>query len=197
MGVAGARVSSRVGAGSVAGGGALDRRDNLAVWEYATGAEASLVLDEPKRALAWLVDYVGSDADAFEISSTLRQFEQIWELDDQQEPGRSLLPLLRARLLEAAGGQLRVGPRELAAGVPEALADVEQGLERVFGMDRFQSLGWLRYGLRSCRSVARVENRYGVGVGTGFVLDGAAVRPDWPSAVVLTNCHVVPDTLAA
>lgn len=174
---------------------ALDRRDNLAAWEYATAVEASLVLGEPEQALAWLVDYIGSDADAFEISSTLRQFEQLWELDGQQEPGRTLLTLLRARLLEADGGQLRVGQRELAPGVPEALADVKQGLERVFGTDRFQSLGWLRDGLHSCRSVARVQDRYGDGVGTGFVLDGAAVRPDWPPAVVLTNSHVVPDTL--
>ncbi len=43
-----------------------------------------------------------------------------------------------------------------------------------------------------------MEDHYGNGIGTGFVLAAAALgRQDWPASVVLTNAHVVPDALAA
>jgi hypothetical protein len=168
------------------------------MWEYATAAEAALVLDDPDRAVRELVSYVGSDADAFEFGSTLRQFTLVWELNERAEPGARLLPLLQARLLQAEGGSLRVAQGAATVQATERLDDVKQGLERVFGWERFRSLGWLKEALTACRSVARVEDKYGNGLGTGFVVDGEALRPgQWPRAVVLTNCHVVPDELPA
>ncbi len=175
---------------------ALDARSELGTWEHATAAEAALVLDDPDRAVRELVGYVGSDADAFEFASTLRQFTLVWQLDERTEPGARLLPLLQARLLQAEGGALRVAPGGATVQATERLDDVRQGLERVFGSTRFRSLGWLRNALTACRSVARIEDGQGNGVGTGFVVDGEALRPgQWPRAVVLTNAHVVPDEL--
>jgi hypothetical protein len=89
-------------------------RPNPDFWEFATAAEACLVLNRHDDGVEWLARYVGSDADAFEYNSTLRQFEQIWRLDTATRPGLRFIPLLRNRLLQTEGGTLSVTPNEYA-----------------------------------------------------------------------------------
>lgn len=174
------------------------------LWEFATAAEACLVLKRFDDAVIWLARYVGSDADSFEYASTLRQFQQVWQLNSGAEPGLRLIPLLRNRLLQTDGGVLQVKPEEYTHESMQRFETVEQTLtdrggtnyEKVFGWDRFQPLGWLREALLACRSVARIQDRYGNGVGTGSVLDGDTVHPGkWRGRVLLTNAHVVPDVV--
>jgi hypothetical protein len=180
----------------------IKRQKERGLWQLASAAEACLALGRHDDAVAWLAHYVSSPADAFEFNSTLRQFQQVWRLDTEAEPGRRLIPMLRNRLLQTQGGALSVEPRELT---PEALRrfdDVDSTLkarggvdyERVFGLDRFRPVAWLRDALVACRSVARVEDGYD-GKGTGFVLAGTDLRPGWPARVLLTNAHVVPDAV--
>jgi hypothetical protein len=173
-------------------------------WECGTAAEACLVVGDHDGAVEWLARYVGSHADAFEYASTLRQFEQVWRLDSHSNPGRRLIPVLRNRLLQAEGGSLSVSPSECTPESLQRFDEAERTLrsrsgdqhyEKVFGWDRFQPLGWLRDALVTCRSVARLEDSYGNGCGTGFVLAGNDIRPEWPARVLLTNAHVVPDTV--
>jgi S1-C subfamily serine protease len=172
-------------------------------WEFATAAEACLVFGDHDDAVVWLARYLGSQADAFEYASTLRQFQQVWRLDSDTEPGRQLIPMLRNRLLQTEGGALSVAPREYTPESLRRFDEVQQTLkrrggvefERVFGWDQFQPVGWLREALDACRSVARIEDRYDSGWGTGFVLAGDQLRPGWPSRVLLTNAHVVPDAV--
>lgn len=176
------------------------------LWECATAAEASLVLGRHEDAVVWTARYVGSDADAFEYASTLRQFQQLWRLDTATEPGLQLLPLLRNRLLQADGGALSVAPQEYT---PESLRRIDTvtdtlqrrsgttHYERVYGWDRFKTLAWLRQALDACRSVALVEDHGGNGYGTGFVLAGDRFRTGWPARVLVTNAHVVPEAVPA
>lgn len=175
------------------------------LWALATAAEAALALGRVDDAVSWMARYVGSDADAFEFASTLRQLELVWRLDVASEPGQQLIPLLRSRLLQAEGGAFSVSPDEITPASLRRLDDLDAGLEkrvgvdyeRVFGWDRFQPIGWLHAALTACRSVARVEDSWGEAYGTGFVLDGTAVGGDgWPRRVLLTNAHVVPEALA-
>jgi hypothetical protein len=180
-------------------------REHPDFWEFATAAEACLVLQRYDDTVDWLAHYVGSDADAFEYASTLRQFQQVWRLDTGTEPGLRLIPLLRNRLLQTEGGTLLVAPNEYTPESPRRFDEVQQTLERrsgtkhyerVYGWDRFQPVAWLRQALVTCRSVARVEDTWGIGCGTGFVLAGDQIRPGaWPARVLLTNAHVVPDTV--
>lgn len=172
-------------------------------WHLATAAEACLILGRYDEALAWITRYVvDAEADAFEINTTLRQFEQVHGLVEDVDPGRRVLPLLRSRLLQSAGG--RVVLVGAAAGdeslrrleeVRDTLADPPSGLERRFSDEQFRSINWLRAALTSCRAVARIETRLGDGVGTGFLLDGRSVAAGLPSRVLLTNAHVIPDTV--
>lgn len=172
------------------------------LWELATAAEACLVLRRHDDAVEWLARYLDSRADAFEYNSTLRQFQQVWLLDTDSEPGRRLISMLRNRLLQTEGGVLSVEPRELTPESLRRFEDVRSTLrarggrdyERVFGLDQFHPVDWLRDALVACRSVARVEDGY-EGVGTGFVLAGHELHQGWPERVLLTNAHVVPDAV--
>jgi hypothetical protein len=180
----------------------IERGDDPDLWELASATEACLALGRHDDAVTWLAHYVSSRADAFEFNSTLRQFQQLWRLDTEAEPGRQLIPMLRNRLLQTDGGALSVEPRELTPESLRRFDDVQTTLrarggidyERVFGLDRFHPVDWLRDALLACRSVARVEDGYD-GKGTGFVLAGDDLRPGWPARVLVTNAHVVPDAV--
>jgi hypothetical protein len=180
----------------------IEHEDEPDLWELATAAEACLVLRRHDDAVVWLAQYLGSRADAFEYNSTLRQVQQLWRLDTDSEPGRQLIPMLRNRLLQTEGAVLSIEPRELTPESLRRFDDVRSTLiarggteyERVFGLDQFHPVDWLRAALVACRSVARVEDGY-ESKGTGFVLAGDEVRQGWPSRVLLTNAHVVPDAV--
>lgn len=62
------------------------------LWQFATAAEACLVLGRHADSLVWLARYVGSDADAFEYASTLRQLELIWDRDATSHSHGLLIP---------------------------------------------------------------------------------------------------------
>ena len=174
-------------------------------WDLATAAEACLVLEKHDEAFEWTDRYVRSPLTAFQCGSTLRQFQQVWELDVHSEPGLHLLPLLRNCLLQAEGGTITVNPSEYTPESLQRFDAVTQAqqerpdfvAEKVLGTDRWQSVLWLRDGLNACRSVARIETYYKKGFGTGFVVAGNELNPAWPARVLVTNYHVVPDDRAA
>jgi hypothetical protein len=173
-------------------------------WQLATAAEACLVLGQYDKAFDWTDRYVHSPLNAFQCASTLRQFQLAWRLDTDSEPGLRLLPLLRNRLLQAEGGAITVSPSEFTPESLQRFDAVQDSLDQrsgvtyqqIYGTDQFQSVQWLREALEICRSVARIENKYGDGIGTGFVLAGHELWPGWPPRVLLTNAHVVPDALS-
>ena len=168
-------------------------------WHLATAAEACLVLGRDDESLEWFTRYaVDAEADAFEINTTLRQLELVYGLVEDVDPGRRTLPVLRSRLLQSEGGRVVLAG---AAAGDESLrrlgevGDTLAGLERRFSGEQFRSINWLRAALTACRAVARVETGLGDGIGTGFLLDGRALAAGLPERVLLTNAHVVPDTV--
>ena len=141
-------------------------------WDRATAMEACVALGQPDDALAWLDSYLHTvDADAFELASTLRQLSEVWELSADRDPGARLLPILQTELLRRQGGEIEVGAADLE---PAALDRIGEGtgFEKIFGSERFNSLAWFRDALDRCRAVARIEDPYLGGVGTGFLVRG-------------------------
>jgi tetratricopeptide (TPR) repeat protein len=168
-----------------------------ASWDRPTAVEANLALGRFDDALEWLDLYLADlSSDAFEFASTLRQLTEVWQLTADTEPGSTLLPLLQAKLLAREGGEVTVGPSDLD---PRTLQRIDEGtgFEKVFGRERFATVRWFRNALERCRAVARVEDVDGDGVGTGFLLDGAALHPGLPAVVLMTNAHVVPKGIQA
>src|SRR5947199_3191155 len=67
-------------------------REKLDYWDLATAAEASVALGRSEEALSSIEEYVKrQDADAFELSSTLRQLTEVWGLTIGTPPGSLLL----------------------------------------------------------------------------------------------------------
>lgn len=161
----------------------------LDVWQCATAAEANLVLGNHDRVVAWVLKYTGSEADAFEFGSTLRQFEQVWRLTDDAEPGRRVLPVLQQAVLQATGGRLllRSGDAARQADRIEAMLRPTSANARAL-----RSLTWLQTGLSAGQAVGRIDSRAGRPVGTCFLVSADGAEP-----VIVTCSHVVPFTIPA
>ncbi len=168
------------------------RRNSDDAWDQATAMEACVALDRHEEAVSWARSYVKhSEADAFELASTLRQLEQVWELRRDRPPGDLLIPLLEAELLKRQGGRLLLDPKDLQSHRASGL-DRAGTLEKVYGYDSYVTWGWYQLGLERCRSVARIETITGQPYGTGFLVAGRMFGPRWAGeTLLLTNAHVV------
>lgn len=153
-------------------------------WEIATKLEAEIALSKIQDAIASTLRYVdGPETDAFEIGSTLRQLEEIWELNDREEPGLSILPMMRSALLQREGGALSFNPQKAA--------EEKINLEGIFGDNPSKTIKWYKDGLDRTASIARIELPDGKGIGTAGVVDGKEFFPDFEGLLLLTNAHVV------
>lgn len=167
----------------------------LPAWDLATAAEAAVALGRDVEALGWIVKYVNSEGtDAFELSSTLRQLRELWGLKEDQEPGASLLPVLRSQLLTRQGGAISVKAGE----VKEAIQDAERAaeskkLEKILGDTGMETIRWYKLGLERSLAVARIETE-SEPLGTGFVVRGKDFHESFgDELLLLTNAHVVSD----
>ena len=174
----------------------VDQQPQSQQWTKATACEASVALgrydDAVQRGEAFVED---PDTDAFAIASLLRQLLEVWELDTSTPLGNALLPILRAALLEREGGDVVLHPQDVGAARLDRLAGADARLEKVLGVERYRSLAWYRNGLLRCRAVARIENLNEDGIGTGFLVEGAALHESLPERVLVTNGHVIPEGL--
>lgn len=171
---------------------AVDERGDAADrWDHGTAVEACIALDCPDDALRRLDTYLAAGPDAFEVASTLRQLQQVWDLDAETAPGTHLIPVLKATLLAREGTEdVAIGPAELSTATLDRISD-DAGFEKVLGTERFDSLMWFRTALRRCHAVARIEDPIDGGIGTGFLVRGPDLHPSLPATVLLTNAHVV------
>jgi V8-like Glu-specific endopeptidase len=171
----------------------LSRAEGPSPWELSTMMEAQLALGRTDEVLRRAREYATHPATgAFELSSTLRQLVQVWDLSEQASPGAEVIALLTyasARMLREESAPVSLPADAIAAERQRA-----GRLEKVFGADKFQTLQWYRRGLECCSAVARVETPTGRGLGTGWLLAGR----DWPATspepLLVTNAHVVSPT---
>ncbi|HEY4338181.1 MAG TPA: serine protease, partial [Puia sp.] len=135
--------------------------------------------------------YINSTADAFELASTLRQFQEVWRLTMDDRVGSQILPLLNAALLKREGATLTIPKPDLEK---QAAADTGYSLrlERVLGADSFKTYQWYLRGLKACSAVARIGRDSSKGFGTGFLLDGGQLSEALRGKMVLfTNSHII------
>jgi V8-like Glu-specific endopeptidase len=167
---------------------------NLYAYDEATRMEAYVALGQYSDADTSALRYIDSnDADAFEIKSTIRQLEEVWQLSYNEPPGNHLLPLLKSTQLSKEGGFSHREPQKVAeesAAVGVAIKD----LEAKFGQARTVTLIWYRKGLEQCNSVARIEKLNGTGHGTGWLVNASDFFHDREGVLLLTNEHVISDT---
>jgi hypothetical protein len=173
------------------------RRRGLDAWELATMMETLVALEEYAAAREYALEYAAHpDADAFEVASTLRQLEEVWQLTESEEPGSLLLPICRAALLQREGGAFRISPETAAqdlSHIAEAGGDAREAEATPSPSD---ALDQYREALSACRAVARIENLDGEGRGTGLLVHPEDFFPpgdprEAGGLLLLTNAHVV------
>ncbi len=167
---------------------AKDQEQTADMWDFGTAMEACVALGNVTGALGWVERYIRSDhADAFELASTLRQMEELWGMDESQDPGRVLLPVLRGALLRKEGSSVQLDARSAEAAPDDGVVDYEA----VLGRESFRSIRWWRTAMVRVHSIARVESTRGA-EGSGFLIDSQDLWPDHPRRVLfVTNHHVV------
>lgn len=163
-------------------------------WAPVTAGEAALAIGDYDAAIRYYSQYAQGDPDkidAFEIFSSLRQLEEVWQLTDTKPPGSDILPILRGALLKRVGGAIRVDAQNL--GNERAAAKRAEGTEKMFG-GRVRSATWYRKGLECCKAVCRIRTTSGH-LGTGFLVRGSDFHEKLgDELLVLTNDHVISDT---
>lgn len=162
-----------------------DSDQGITFWDRATSVEANVALGKFGDAVDQLIYFVSDDnADAFETWSLYRQLTEVWQLAPDGSPGSDLLTILRAAHLKSKGGQFELTPE-----------DIKNGLEAVFGRDRYEPFSWLQLAMKRCTAVARIDNLVGRRIGSGFVLDSSDFF-DSPGEdpLLLTNYHVISPT---
>lgn len=166
---------------------------SASMWDLATAIEACVALGRPDEALDWALTYTQHpNADAFEFASTLRQLQQVWRLTPEEDPGKRLLPVIQAALLQQEDGILEVTSNTDL----DSLADLtgDGNFEAVLGEEMFKNVRWLENALGLGESVARVRDNNDSPKGTAFVvrhgdLDDGAGDPE--ELLLLTNAHVI------
>jgi hypothetical protein len=154
-------------------------------WEIATASEACVSLERWVEARDFMEAYVAHRGlDSFAAAGTLRQFQQVWQLQEEGVGGE-LITLLQAAVLRFAegAGEKRTPSAALVlatgrlAVAEESARDRNDMLERVFGRDGPRSYTWYQLGLERARSVARIETLTGEGFGTGFLARAGDLLP--------------------
>jgi S1-C subfamily serine protease len=167
-----------------------DRKASM--WDCGTAMEACVAISSRKdEAREWLERYVREPyADAFELGSTLRQLEEVWRLSATDEPGASLLPVLRAELLQHEGGGFNISPDKLHNIEIGQNSNVD--FEKCFSDARYHSYNFMKKMVACAHSVARIESEPGKGFGTGFLITGSKLHHSFgDESVLLTIAHVI------
>lgn len=157
-------------------------------WDFAVAVEAAVALGRYPEALRWLERYVlDPRSDVFELTSTLRQLTEVWQLAAGEYPGSYLLPLLQGQILaREQGGRLELAAADLRSAT-------EDGFEKVLGRDGMVTHTWYKRGLERSRSVALISDVSGRPVGTGFLVRGEDLADHLAAEeqLLVTNDHVI------
>lgn len=167
-------------------------------WHLPTLAEVSLGTQDWSTITPIIRSYVGSpNVQAFQVASTLRQFTQIWNLEDD-ERGRELVNILRARLMQLPGGTIEMSANDLQRLNERPPKPDATRLEALLGELGPKTYRWWQKGLERGLSVAAVRQKLAGRVGTAFLVrarDFFAGESD--ELLAVTNFHVVnPNGLA-
>jgi len=172
--------------GDIAQSVATAVEDSTAATNLITAIKAAVALDDADRALDRAKTFVDKqDVDAYQISALLWDLTYVWEIDQESELGAPLLGLLKASLLVRPDfSHVEFTPAQAEAAV--------QGLEKVFGTEKYLPLQWVKNSLERSRAVAMIQDRNGNPMGTGFLVPGGELHDSLTGQTVLvTNNHVI------
>jgi hypothetical protein len=168
-------------------------------WDLATLGEANFALENFEQASKWLQAYAQRpDTNPFELGSTIRQLEEVWQLDAKQRPAGQILLFLKAQLLAKEGGHIDLTAEDRHELWEAELQSVNGARPEVYlSNDRPKSLTWFKTGLERANAVGLIKRTSdGQGFGTGFLARGGDFIAGFTGPILVTNAHVI-SSLAA
>ncbi|MFK7743674.1 MAG: trypsin-like peptidase domain-containing protein [Roseobacter sp.] len=163
-----------------------DARD---FWQWATLGTLQIGQQNWRDAY-WSMGRAASheQSSAFALASTIRQLQEIWDIDDLGENGSGILVSLQARQLQLSGGQVTLTSQEME----RARNTPEEQFEKVFGAEGPRTRGWMMKFLDTGNSVGLISKKFDRGMGTCFVVDGGDFHASLTGEkLILTNDHVI------
>jgi len=175
---------------SIVGNLGEDGARDASMWELATLTEACIALKDWDSAIKYLGQYIDKNVDAFEVGSTLRQFETVWKLDTDETEERALIDLLRSTLLKQSGGELIATADKISRAIAKAEGFPDH-LQKVLDTTKYQSYKWLLLAMQHAKCIGRIWHG-SKGIGTGFLVSGETLSSVWSKQqVFVTNNHVI------
>ncbi len=168
----------------------LDQQSVWNTWDYASAAEAAVALEDWNSARPRLHRYLHHpDLSAFHVASTLRQFTEIWGLDDDTPKKQALINAMRIRLVGLPGGQVEIPFQVLRTQLNQMSQKIE--LEEFLDEENIKTYGWWKMGIVRAQAVALLRNKGGQGIGTGFLVQAHDFGYNFHESLLLTNFHVI------
>jgi tetratricopeptide (TPR) repeat protein len=150
-------------------------------WLLLGAGEMAVALGRFVEALAWYEKAVGKErTDSFMLAGSHRQLSQIWRIGEAGPDAKKVEELLVGAIAHKGGRFLLSGGEAV-----QLQARIEEGVDYV-------GRASVQQALRCARSVAMIMKRFKP-LGTGFVVNAAALGLAEPGKVVVTNAHVVSD----
>jgi V8-like Glu-specific endopeptidase len=169
----------------------IGKRDN---WYHATRAEAYLARGDLDSVEMHIGAYVrDTKTTAFALGGTLRQFTELWQLDQQGERGHGIVEALRAALLAKEGARLEMSSDQVRQSL-DAQRPPDSQLQKILGAGGLVKYDWLLKGLTTAQSVGVISHVARGRSGTGFLVRGGDMIPALgDELIVVTNAHVISD----
>jgi hypothetical protein len=164
---------------------------SLDAWDWATRAEAHVAEQNWDEADRDIRQYVAAaKGDSFQLWGTLRQLEQVWDIDSSDsQRGKEIVNVLKGELARLGNGQIPL----TASALLQAGEVKPETYERILGREGAKAHEWIQKMLKCGRSVGQVRRRFDPGgTGTCFVVNGEQFNSRWKGQkLLLTNEHVV------
>jgi len=164
-------------------------------WKLATVGEAYLALGNLEKAGQYLGQFARSDkVDAFLLSGTVRQLEQVWRIKAGSGGAGPILAALKAALAAKEGSVITLdGVERQLLSLPES-SETRRLFETTVPGGKFVQLAVLQSIVRCGSAVAAIRSPAFDTIGTGFLLNGKDLCDDLENAqYLLTNAHVLWD----
>ncbi len=190
------------------------------VWSWATRGEALLAQGKHQEAAQSYASFaLSSEVNIFQLNASLRQLEEVWQINGDMPEAGAAVRLLKAVLMgKLAAGASAADPqgsivqlsgqeaRAIGAEVPQLVAAARdnyqqtsrgdpKGLEQIFSVNAPVALQVVRNALHRARAICRIHANMGgqdTPFGTGFAIKGSLLNPAWgDDPVIVTNNHVI------
>lgn len=164
-----------------------DTRD---YWDWASLAESRLGKGDwlsASGALGIAID--SGNATPFQLNGTLRQFKEVWLLQERGEDAAKIITWLERSLLGQPNGEVSLD----ADDIDRQLSAKESDLEALHSYHKMRSHAWVRKFLMRGDNIGSVVDKHsGQQKGTCCVIDGKFISKELAGhQLCLTNDHVI------